>query len=125
MHLRLAEAVQSREERARHLAFGSQEADEAVASVLVEGADAARARGGLHSAAELLERAREFTPSSSVDAARERGILAAELHVHAFVGQTAYVLVTVVDPDVGGSLRATVRSASSSRSGTSFRRGSR
>jgi DNA-binding CsgD family transcriptional regulator len=83
VHLRLADAVQSREERARHLAFGSQQADAAVASVLVEGADAARARGGLHSAAELLERAREFTPSSEVDAARERGILAAELHIHA------------------------------------------
>jgi len=83
MHRRLAEALDSPEERARHLAFGAEEADEAVAKLLEEGAGAARARGGLHSAAELLERARSLTPSGQAESARGRGIRAAELHIHA------------------------------------------
>jgi DNA-binding CsgD family transcriptional regulator len=83
MHLRLAEAVDSREERARHLAFGTDEPDAAIAEVLDDGARAARARGGLHSAGELLERARALTPASASQSARERGLRAAEFHVHA------------------------------------------
>jgi DNA-binding CsgD family transcriptional regulator/tetratricopeptide (TPR) repeat protein len=83
MHRRLASAVHSPEERARHLALGTTGPDEAVAIALEEGADAARAQGGLPSAAELLERARALTRPGSPGRAHERGLRAAELHVHA------------------------------------------
>jgi DNA-binding CsgD family transcriptional regulator len=83
MHLRLGDAVQGLEERARHLAFGAEGPDEATSNLVDEGAALARARGGLHAAAELLERARTLTPLSDVAAARTRGIRAAELHLHA------------------------------------------
>ncbi len=82
-HLRLADAVQSLEERAHHLASGAEGRDEATATLLDEAAANARRRGGLHFAAELLERARVLTPASDIDAAHARGIRAAELHLHA------------------------------------------
>ncbi len=82
MHRRLAETVQEPEERARHLALGADGPDEATARVLEDAAVSARARGGLHSAAELLESARTLTPPRHGDAARARGIRAAELHIH-------------------------------------------
>ncbi len=83
MHLRLADVVEELDQRAQHLAFGTSEPDEAIARLLEEGAAAARSRGGVSVAAELLERARDLTPPNDAVAARARGIRAAELHCHA------------------------------------------
>jgi len=83
MRRRLADVVEDVEERARHLAAAADGPDERTAELLEEGATAARTRGGLHSAAELLERARRLTPRGNAAAAHRRGILAAELHLHA------------------------------------------
>ncbi len=83
MHRRLAETAPKLEERARHMARGAEDADEQVARILDAGAAAARARGALHAAAELLERAWELTPSSDPEAAQARRIEAADLHFHA------------------------------------------
>ena len=83
MHLRLAGAVDTLEERALHVAFGADRPSESTAALVEEGAAAARVRGSLHAAAELLERARALTPASEADAGRDRGIRAAEFHMHA------------------------------------------
>jgi DNA-binding CsgD family transcriptional regulator len=83
MHRRLAEVVDEPEERARHLALGANGPDAATAALVEQGALAARARGGLPAAAELFEWARELTPPTDADSARDRGICAAELHIRA------------------------------------------
>jgi DNA-binding CsgD family transcriptional regulator len=83
MHRRLSGAVKRLEERALHLASAADGPDEATAVVLEQGAAAARGRGGLHTAAELLEQARMFTPADKADTAQARGIRAAEHHMHA------------------------------------------
>jgi DNA-binding CsgD family transcriptional regulator len=82
MHRRLAAVVHPPEERARHLALAMDGPDEATARLIEEGAASARARGGLHAAAELLESARAVTPASDADRAHARGMRAAELHIH-------------------------------------------
>ena len=83
MHRRLADAVGELEERALHLALGAEGPDASIAALLERGAALARGRGSLNAAAELLERARRLTPASDAEARRERGIRAAELHMHA------------------------------------------
>lgn len=83
LHRHLAQLVSGPEERARHLALATSQADESVARALEAGAAAARSRGAWESAAELLERARGLTPASKPDANGRRGIAAAEHHVHA------------------------------------------
>ena len=82
MHRRLADAVHEPEERARHSALGADGPDDSTAAVLEAGAASARSRGALQTAAELLEWARMLTPPSDPDAARARGVRAAELHIH-------------------------------------------
>jgi ATP/maltotriose-dependent transcriptional regulator MalT len=71
MHRRLAEMAASDEERARHLALGSDGPDETVASSLENAAALAERRGASEDAAELLELALELTPDD-IDAARRR-----------------------------------------------------
>ncbi len=83
MHAQLAQLVSDPEERARHLAASVTEPDERVAEALERASAAARQRGAWEAAADLLERARELTPTDRGDAARRRGIQAAEHHVHA------------------------------------------
>jgi DNA-binding CsgD family transcriptional regulator/tetratricopeptide (TPR) repeat protein len=81
MHGRLAEAVRELEERASHLALAADGPDEATATFVEQAAVSARARGGLHSAAELLEWACALTPAADLDASRRRRIRAAEVHI--------------------------------------------
>jgi DNA-binding CsgD family transcriptional regulator len=83
LHRRLAELLRDPEQRARHLAAATSEADETVARALEDGAGLARSRGAWDSAADLLERARSLTPVDRPDEASRRGIAAAEHHVHA------------------------------------------
>lgn len=82
MHRRLAGTVKELEERARHVALATDGPDETAANLLDDAAASARAKGRLHAAAELFEWARTLTPPSDASTAQDRGIRAAELHVH-------------------------------------------
>jgi DNA-binding CsgD family transcriptional regulator len=107
LHGRLAQLVSDPEERARHLALATTQADESVARTLEEGAAFARARGAWESAAELLEGARMLTPSDRSEAAWRRGIAAAEHHVHAGERARARVLLEeILDRRLPRALRA-------------------
>ncbi|HUA06106.1 MAG TPA: AAA family ATPase [Solirubrobacteraceae bacterium] len=83
IHRGLAGLVVDAEERARHLALAADGPDEQVAVALEAGAVTARSRGAWETAAELMERACELTPTDHPDHARWRAIRAAECHVHA------------------------------------------
>jgi DNA-binding CsgD family transcriptional regulator len=82
-HSKLAEGVDDPEERATHLGHGVEAADAVAAGLVEAGAASAAARGRLHAAADLLERARALTPSEEPAAARRRGLRAAAMHAHA------------------------------------------
>ncbi|HVM15534.1 MAG TPA: AAA family ATPase [Egibacteraceae bacterium] len=83
LHRQLTELVDDPVEEARHLSLATTSADESVARTLEQAATLARSRGAWGVAAELFERGRELTPPEQPDAARRRGISAAEHHVHA------------------------------------------
>jgi DNA-binding CsgD family transcriptional regulator len=84
LHRRLAQAVTDPEQRARHIALAaSGEPDESVATALDEGTEAARSRGATRAAAELADRAVEFTPPTDVAASTRRRMTAAELYLQA------------------------------------------
>jgi DNA-binding CsgD family transcriptional regulator len=83
LHARLAELVADPEECARHRALAATGPDEDVAAALAAAAAVARARGAWETAGELLEQARALTPPERPEAARERGVRAAEHHIHA------------------------------------------
>jgi DNA-binding CsgD family transcriptional regulator len=83
LHSQLAETASDPEARARHLAAATTRPDECVAQLLEEAAELARARGAWEVSAELLDRARTLTPADFVEAARHRGIRAAEHYAHA------------------------------------------
>jgi DNA-binding CsgD family transcriptional regulator len=80
LNLRIADIVPSAEERARHLALATAEPNGDVASVLDAAARAARARGAPEAAAELAEQALRLTPVACADDARQRLLVAAEMH---------------------------------------------
>ena len=65
-----ADAVNEPDRRAWHLAAATTEADEAVASMLVEAAESARRRGGVWAEAKAYERAARLTPRSGLRAQR-------------------------------------------------------
>jgi DNA-binding CsgD family transcriptional regulator len=77
LHLRLAELLPEREERARHLALSAEGPDASVAAVLAEVAESAHARGALVVAAELSEQARRLTPAEDSEARHQRTIQSA------------------------------------------------
>jgi DNA-binding CsgD family transcriptional regulator len=83
MHLRLAELSDEPEERARHLALGSDGPDDDVARALDEAARHSRARGAPDAAADLAELARQLTPLENVIELRRRSLEAAEFHFDA------------------------------------------
>jgi DNA-binding CsgD family transcriptional regulator len=80
IHARLAELLEDPEARAWQLAASVDRADATVAGVLEDAAHHARVRGAPRPAALLLDRARELTPSESVDDAFRRSVDAAYLH---------------------------------------------
>ena len=67
LHRRLATLVADEEERARHLALGSDGPSEDVAKVVDDAARAAAARGAIAAAADLFAKAAELTPSDAFD----------------------------------------------------------
>jgi len=72
LHRRLAEVVGDGEERARHLALSTEEADEAIAAELEQAAQQASLRGAQDSAAELFEAAGRVTPADQPDGLARR-----------------------------------------------------
>jgi len=83
LHVRLAALVVDPEERARHLALGTQGPDPDLAIALDQAARHARMRGAPDAAAELADLASEMTPSSDDEDLRRRQLGAAEYHFDA------------------------------------------
>ncbi|MFL5769416.1 MAG: ATP-binding protein [Chloroflexota bacterium] len=83
MHRLLASVMTDPEERARHLALGTQEPERDVALALEEAARHARARGAPDAAAELAELACATTPEADAADLRRRRLATAEYHFDA------------------------------------------
>ena len=77
LHRRLAQIVESSEERARHLALAVDGPDAGVAAALEHAAAHARARGASAAAAELGERSRGLTPRDAHADVHRRTVAAA------------------------------------------------
>ncbi len=107
VHRRLVAIVADPEERARHLALGTEGADADVASALDEGARIARSRGAPHAAAELSELAFRLTPPLQPEAGDRRRLDAGAAHFEAGNSARASELFAEVAENVhAGSLRA-------------------
>jgi DNA-binding CsgD family transcriptional regulator len=78
LHLRIAVTSDDAEEHARHLGLGSDGPDETVVAALEAAASIAQARAATDAAAELMELARDLTPSQDSAQAQRRSIEAAE-----------------------------------------------
>ena len=83
LHARLAGFVDGAEERATHLALGTEGVDASVAAELEEAAHLARARGAPAAAAGLAEQARRLTPPEDVGHLLRRTMEAAGFHYEA------------------------------------------
>lgn len=82
-HRRLAQLVDDMEERARHLALGTETTDPQVAAVAAAAAEHARQRGAPEVAAELAEHARVLTPPERAEEHWRRSAAAAGYQFHA------------------------------------------
>lgn len=80
-HLALAEVVDDPEERARHLALGTEGRSEAIAAELEVAAGLAAARGSPESAAQLAEHAARLTPGHLTAEHQRRLTEAADHHI--------------------------------------------
>jgi len=74
LHRRLADVVPTTEERALHLALGTERADAEVAAFLEEAASEARNQGATVTAARLYEHAARLTPRGDDPAAVRRAV---------------------------------------------------
>jgi DNA-binding CsgD family transcriptional regulator len=106
LHRRLAEVVPDPEERARHLALGTDEPDAGVAGTLEEAARTARSRGAPDAAAELLEVAGRTTPASRREDVWRRTIDAARYHQAAGESSRAQTLLEQVIAAASGPAQA-------------------
>lgn len=80
LHRSLADLVDGPDERARHLALGSEGPESGAASAVEAAARRASDRGAPDAAAELAERAYQLTPADEPQAADRRRIDAGEYH---------------------------------------------
>jgi DNA-binding CsgD family transcriptional regulator len=80
IHARLADLLEDPEARAWQLAASSDQPDAAVADVLEDAAQHARARGAPRPAALLLDRSFQLTPEDRAEDAHRRAVDAAYLH---------------------------------------------
>jgi DNA-binding CsgD family transcriptional regulator len=87
LHGRLARVVSDPEERARHLALGTEEPDGRVAQAIEDGAALAFARGSPAAAAQLEAEARRLTPPAEAERALRRAV--AEVDFDFEAGDTA------------------------------------
>ncbi len=83
LHRRLAEMLDDVEERARHLALGTDGPDEATAQALDAAAELARRRGASEPAAELAAMAAVATPAADVEALARRELASARYRLEA------------------------------------------
>ena len=121
VHRQLAGLAETAEERARHLALGGSDPDEAVAGELERAAASACSRGARAAGAALYEQAAELTPIADEHARDARLVAAARAHFQAgepagaralleavAAGRTALrfeaccLLGTLLDETVGG-----------------------
>ena len=103
VHRRLAEVVEDPEERARHLALGTDDPDPEAAAALEVAAQAAVARGSPIAASELCELAVRLTPFEEVSAVRRLKMSAANYLLLAGDAQRAQQLLkpVVIDAQPG------------------------
>jgi len=87
VHLALAAALPDPDERALHLARGTEAADEAVAAELEWAAGRLDIRGAPEAAARLVERAAELTPGADIAATTRRLLAASDLYQAAGEGR--------------------------------------
>lgn len=107
MHRRLADVVSDPEQRARHLALGSDRPDETVAAALEEAAERVARRGAPDAGAELIELAIRKTPLSDPTAAARRRIELVELILRAGdTNEAKRQVALVLDAAPDGVLRA-------------------
>jgi DNA-binding CsgD family transcriptional regulator len=106
LHLRLAEAVDDEELRARHLALATTAPDAGLATAVAAAATHAAARGARHDAVELAEHALRLTPAD--DAARPERLLAlaASLETAGELQRLTELLAPAIEAIPHGSLRA-------------------
>jgi DNA-binding CsgD family transcriptional regulator len=88
VHARLAALVADPDERARHLALGTDQPDEAVAAAIESAASRAARRGATETAAVLMEHAARLTPRTNAVALERRRLDAADHHIAA--GETPH-----------------------------------
>jgi DNA-binding CsgD family transcriptional regulator len=107
VHARLAELLDDPEARAWHLAASVESPDATVADALELAARHARGRGALRSAALMLERSSELTPSDRADDALRRGVAAASSHFESGDSRRAEQrLRAMIAPMAAGAQRA-------------------
>ena len=107
VHRRLAGLVVDQEERARHLALGAERPDEDVAAELEDAARQAGRRGAPDAAAQLMELAREMTPTDHAEARIHRTVHAGQYAFEAAdMSQAARCLEEVVEATPAGPSRA-------------------
>jgi hypothetical protein len=87
VHRSLADALHDPDERALHLARGTEEASEAVATELEHAAARLDRRGAPETAALVAERAAALTPEGDPAASTRRLLMAADLHTAAGEGR--------------------------------------
>ena len=107
LHRLLAEVIDDEEQRAYHLARGTEAPDREIAGAIELAARAAARRGAPETAAELLEQASRLTPPGATEARRSRVISAAEFHQIAGDALRARELLEALLPELPhGPIRA-------------------
>ena len=101
VHARIAAVVDEPLQHARHTALSRDEPDAAVAAVLDDASDQARARGAPAVAAELAEHALRLTPADALDDRRSRALAAARAHQTAGEWTHALALATSLLAEAG------------------------
>jgi DNA-binding CsgD family transcriptional regulator len=107
MHRRLAAVLDNAEERARHLALGTEGPDADVAAALEDAAELAQERGAPGDAAELLDLSCRLTPEGERSELAGRRLALADVLVRAGDAQEAVrVLREVLEDGAVGVVRA-------------------
>ena len=107
LHRRLAKAIDDLEERARHLAYSSEQPDSEVAGLLEDAAARAHARGAPAAAAEFAGQALGLTPNADSTDVPRRTLQAAEYFFEAGDSRQARALLDgLIAALPAGSLRA-------------------
>jgi class 3 adenylate cyclase len=107
IHRLLANVVDDDEQRAHHLALGTEAPDRRTAVAIEQAAARAARRGAPEAAAQLLEHAARLTPADALKAKRSRTIAAAQHHRAAGdLGRARSLLSAVLAEVPEGPLRA-------------------